>query len=457
MKNILVSSVLFLLSAGVNAQALEFNFASAVPVGCSNAKPITDGVKKITVDLATGNAVFSMQSLNCKKDIKAENLGVVNESSKATAYFDEKSEKGIIIEANEKAVVFEKNLNAYVVTGVGHVDKKIAKTLSIETEKTTYNSVLADIPNLITKAKTRKKQAEMAAKMAKLPETEYKDEYDISGIYYLSRTIHDPKNDKYVNAINFQFIVAENKALLHYHEGLKNEVFIEGIYRKALQAKSLSYLYFMGDNMNSLEPFANEIFMPIEKDVYYVSGDQFGTDTRLDCSSVKLNTNKDANGNIIRDYLIIGKDKKRVEELNNNPELLEKLLIKSCIEMCEAYNVVRAGRNPMPGEGRVDEKLASEAFELTKKHAASKNWPQKLEYCYIKSPEWVIIRHKVTGVILSRSTRVVVIMTSNGKCMWEEMEIRQDYDGAQYGKTYFYGNSGNIVPAECTDAMKKKK
>ncbi|HCA82178.1 MAG TPA: hypothetical protein DEP18_00205, partial [Flavobacteriales bacterium] len=64
MKNILVSSVLFLLSVGVNAQALEFNFASAVPVGCSNAKPITDGVKKITVDLATGNAVFSMQSLN---------------------------------------------------------------------------------------------------------------------------------------------------------------------------------------------------------------------------------------------------------------------------------------------------------------------------------------------------------------------------------------------------------
>jgi hypothetical protein len=52
---------------------------------------------------------------------------------------------------------------------------------------------------------------------------------------------------------------------------------------------------------------------------------------------------------------------------------------------------------------------------------------------------------------------VAVLKTTTGKCQWEEVSIKQDYDGAEYGKSQSYGNSSVIVPVDCNTAMKYKQ
>jgi len=456
MKKMLFFLGSLLMSSPLIAQNVEFALNKGITVGCSGANAMTDITKKVNIAMSERKATMTFTSINCTKNIECINFGVINESLQATLFFSEKENKGFILEKNEKIIVLEKNSSQFNIIGVGHTDKKLAKTVTIESENPTYSGVISDMSNVLSKAKEQIKKAEMAKKQAIVPTTEYTDIYGISGVYYLSKPVHDEKNDKYVSEVNFQFEVDKGNLKIHYHEGLFDEAFIEGIYLKPLKEKRLSYIYFKANNMTNIDFIEDRVIRPLEKDIYFVSTRNYSSDTRLDCSSVKILNEKDANGNPIYDYLIIGKDKKRVEELIANHALVEKLFIASNLEECESYNVVRSGRNPMPAQGMKDAKLSAEAFTFIKQEATSRNWPQKMDHCFIKNNDWIITRHKATGLPLYRSIVFVTVMTSNGKCQWEESFIKQDYDGANYGKSYFGGNSGNIVPVECTDAMKYK-
>ena len=456
MKTFILFTGLLLLSNSLRAQTLEFSLSKGFTVGCNGANAMTDLTKKVKVTLKADQATVSFTSINCTKTIDCANWGVINEKTQAVLYFSEEEKKGCIIEKNEKILVVSDNKGKYELVAVGHIDKKQAKMLTVEGENPVFQPILGDMNNVLAKAKEQKKAAEMAKKMAKVPTTEFTDEYGISGIYYLSRTVQDEKHDKYVTEVNFQFEVEKGNLKIHFNEGLYDEAYIEQIYLKPLKEKSLPYIYFKGNNMTSISAFEDHVILPLEKDVYFVSSRNYSSDTRLDCSSVKIIENKDANGQPIRDYLILGKDKKRVEELMKDHALVEKLYIASCIEECNTYNTVRSGRNPMPAQGMKDAKLSAEAFGFIKTEAGKRNWPQTMTYCYLKNNDWVITRHKVTGAPLYRSMIFVTVMTSNGKCQWEESFLKQDYDGTTYGKSYFGGNTGNIVPVDCTDAMKYK-
>ncbi|MEN9441446.1 MAG: hypothetical protein RLZ33_1523 [Bacteroidota bacterium] len=458
-KSSIKKTVLFLCACFIglqlNAQNLEFTLNKGLTVGCYNANPLTDVSKKINLTQKDQLGTLTLVGMNCSRETIYTNMGALETNPQAILFFNEKEKKGFIVEKNEKLIVFEKKTN-YEIVAVGHIDKKQAKLITLESENPVFSGVLSTMDNVLSKSIERKKAEEMVKKTAKVPTTEYTDEYGISGIYYLSKPLYDEKNDKYVYEVNFQFEVEKGNLKIHYHEGLFDEAFIEQVYLKPLKEKRLSYIYFKANNMTNIDFIEDRVIQPLEKDIYFVSTGNYNSDTRLDCSSVKIIDEKDANGKPIRDYLIIGKDKKRVEELMADHALVEKLYIASNLEECESYNVIRAGRNPMPAQGLVDPKLSAEGFGFMKQEAASHNWPQKLEYAYIKSKDWVITRHKTTGVPLYRSLVIVTVMTSNGKCQWEESFIKQDYNGSTYGKSYFGGNSGNIVPAECSDALKYK-
>ncbi len=216
-------------------------------------------------------------------------------------------------------------------------------------------------------------------------------------------------------------------------------------------------MYFKVNNMTKIRGLADKILQPLEKDIYFITSDNYYSDTRLDCSSVKIIDKKNPAGVPFHDYIILGKDKKRVEELLNDHAQVERLYIASCIAMCESYNSIRAGKTPMPTRGMTDPKLISESLAFIKKEAASRNWPQTVDYCYLKSNDWVVTRNITTGLPVYRTLVFVTVLTSNGKCQWEESFLKQDYDGTAYGKSYFGGNSGNLVPVDCSDAMKYKK
>jgi hypothetical protein len=90
-------------------------------------------------------------------------------------------------------------------------------------------------------------------------------------------------------------------------------------------------------------------------------------------------------------------------------------------------------------------------------YAAGK-WAQEVVYVYVTGTDWYTIRNSSTGLITGRSIRAVAVLkTTSGKCQWEEVSIKQDYNGAEYGKSQSYGNSSVIVPVDCNTAMKYKQ
>lgn len=92
----------------------------------------------VKIDGQTGP--LTTASLNCKKQIVGISLGVVSESTQGTMYFDEKEKKGFIIEKGEKIVLFNNEDNAYKVSVIGHIDKKLAKTLNSDNDQALLKS-----------------------------------------------------------------------------------------------------------------------------------------------------------------------------------------------------------------------------------------------------------------------------------------------------------------------------
>jgi len=68
------------------------------------------------------------------------------------------------------------------------------------------------------------------------------------------------------------------------------------------------------------------------------------------------------------------------------------------------------------------------------------------------------ITDKITGAVKGRTIRMIAVMkNTNGACQWEEVEVKQDYNGSSYGKTYYSGNTQSIITVDCTEAMKHKQ
>ncbi|NHN27200.1 hypothetical protein FIA58_016075 [Flavobacterium jejuense] len=49
---------------------------------------------------------------------------------------------------------------------------------------------------------------------------------------------------------------------------------------------------------------------------------------------------------------------------------------------------------------------------------------------------------------------ITVLKTTSGKCKWQPIQIRQNYDGQKYGVSFVNGNMGLAIPSECSEAKK---
>ncbi|MFY7944269.1 MAG: hypothetical protein ACOVNZ_06785, partial [Crocinitomicaceae bacterium] len=120
MKKILLFLGALLINAVVSAQSFEFTLNKVLTVGCGSANPLTDMTKKVDVVIDGNKGKLTYASLNCKKTIEGINIGVVNQSTQGTAFFDEREKKGFIIEKNEKVILFNEKDEKYQVATVGH-------------------------------------------------------------------------------------------------------------------------------------------------------------------------------------------------------------------------------------------------------------------------------------------------------------------------------------------------
>lgn len=436
------------------ANAQEFTLSKGLTVGCNGANPLTDITKKITVSIDGNEGKMELKSLNCSKSVTGSSMGVVNTSTNAVAYYNSKEEKGFIIENGNKLIVFSGNAGKYEVLSVGHTDKKEAKTVNEATEQSNYDSIFGTFDARIQQAKEEAKKAEMQAKMLPIPSGDYSDRFGIGGLYYFSepmllRSQHNDLNDKYAQAVLFQFDESDNYIVKAYiTDKVYDKFYFDGsrMFKAFKEGKVNNVLFHAPDNMNNIQAFRSAI-TKLEDGVYMIGG--------FLCSEASegvLKTHKK------EQYIILGKDKSRVDFLAKNPAEVEKLAITATVTQCKLQDALEAADKPMPVASSLNTpELSKEATELTKKWAQAR-WSQELQYVFVSGKEWYTHRNKATGIILARGIWCVAIMKEkDGSCRWEEVYIKQDFDGNNYGKSYFANETTIIVPVDCNTAMKYKK
>jgi len=330
-----------------------------------------------------------------------------------------------------------------------------------------------------TNKKTETKPAEEKKPekpLAVPPKTEYSDAFGISGVYYLSKELLSEanaldergyssiKDNRCFTQVSLQLDTAKKQLLIHYHEGKEPvKAFVDGLVLKGLKRGAANYDYtpFLIDNTSMVSEgkgsnhnWNGRTMLPLEKDMYIVtfSNGGYGVDVKLDCSSAKFFSEEGKNK---KDYVLLGKSKARVEELNANPALVETLYLAACKEECELYNRCRASTNTLPAEGMKDVKLKAEALAFAKAEQAKATRNEKVEYSYIASKDWNYTRNVTTGIIIKRSVRSITIVKIGDKCAYENGVITQNYDGANYGPSVWGGNGAPVI-TDCKEAYKYK-
>lgn len=267
----------------------------------------------------------------------------------------------------------------------------------------------------------------------------------VSGIYYLSKPSY---GDKVITALNFEFI--EDKAQLNVHYDQNVPPATKDVNYK--NYKKLKYLSFRGISFGNAA--LESRYLPIEKDVYFLLHPD--AEWKMDsenCAEVVFSDPDNKS-------FIAGKNIERVKEIVADKELYNKLVRSALEKYCIAYNqdiaYQYASKYPFPEPGMKDANVVAAATEGIKKQAAIAKWDEKIDYCYIKSNDWTVIKHKVTGEILYRTLRLIAVMSVGNECKWEEFSVKQDYQGGSWGKTTYNGNTQLIIPIDCSESKKYK-
>lgn len=442
----------------VNAQkTTDYTLSQAVNVGCSSG--VADLGKKISVEKTDASAKFTLSNLSCSKTYEGDLK--VDFGSGAVGYFDGKQKKGIIIDGQEISL-FNHDGNNYQVVVAGHEDKKQAKTLTAEAQQAKYQGTFDGFEAMLAKAKKDAEMAKMAANTLPVPNLNLQDEYGVAGLYYFSELVSISSTNREIDgksakAVYLHLDQTDNTLKAYITDTKFDKFYFDGARMiKAFKSGNLNSLGLMSaDNMNSVKVLRSSL-SKLEDGLYMVNYSYwFGT--KNGCSEPERRGGTQAElDNQTKRYVLLGKDQKRMEYLLSHISELEELAGQHAVRYCKFTDALRAAEKPMPVASAMNTgTLKTEATTLTKQWAQGR-WQQEVQYAYITGSDWNILRNSF-GVIIGRNISGIAVMKDkDGTCRWEEIALRQDYNGSTYGKTYFSWESTLIVPVDCSNAMKYK-
>lgn len=155
---------------------------------------------------------------------------------------------------------------------------------------------------------------------------------------------------------------------------------------------------------------------------------------------------------LVREF-ILGKDKKRIEELCANPSQYEELLAAAVIEKNRSADESIAEKNPKPLKGISDLQLNKEVKSLIIDWSVQKNWSQSVIDAYVKSGDWQNVKNAL-GTVVGREVYCVVVYKENENCRWKEFIVRQDALAKGYGKSYVLNEGIGSYPTSCEATSK---
>ncbi len=110
----------------------------------------------------------------------------------------------------------------------------------------------------------------------------------------------------------------------------------------------------------------------------------------------------------------------------------------------------KIAKQRLPKEGLVVSTLKGQTLDAAKAWATKWNWKETVTKGYFTDADWYIYRHKLTGVIVRREIRGVMVMTRpDGMCSFHHCVYGQQYNGSIYNKVYTAGITPGQIKLNC--------
>ncbi len=154
-------------------------------------------------------------------------------------------------------------------------------------------------------------------------------------------------------------------------------------------------------------------------------------------------------------YNVLGQDKTAMRQISqdktaqtNVENILKTYAVKAKAAVTARHkkeDLKRTANNTLPAKGMDDTNLDQSALTAAQDWANSYRWKEQLQYVYITSRDWSILRHKVTGIQTGRRIQGVITMKrDDGLCSYQQAIFEQAYNGTGYQKTVMAG----VVPGQ---------
>jgi hypothetical protein len=114
-------------------------------------------------------------------------------------------------------------------------------------------------------------------------------------------------------------------------------------------------------------------------------------------------------------------------------------------------NQMQIANRTLPDEGLNNSTQKQQALAAGKRWASAWNWKETLNNAYFISNDWSITRNRLTGIITGKVISGIVTMKHpDGRCRYQHMSFRQDYDGSQYTNLHTTG-VGPVYDLKCSE------
>jgi hypothetical protein len=154
-------------------------------------------------------------------------------------------------------------------------------------------------------------------------------------------------------------------------------------------------------------------------------------------------------------YNVLGQDKTAMRQIsqdeaaqNKVDKALQAYAVKAKAAVDARYAreaLQRTADNVLPDKGMDDGDLDQSALTAAQDWANRYKWAEQLQYVYITSRDWSILRHKITGIQTGRRIQGVITMKrDDGLCSYQQAIFEQAYNGTGYQTTVMAG----VVPGQ---------
>jgi len=158
-------------------------------------------------------------------------------------------------------------------------------------------------------------------------------------------------------------------------------------------------------------------------------------------------------------FNVFSNNKAYIRQVLNSQEkqaAIDKLMAQYFAEVktelqrrADAKNAAKTALRQLPKVGLNDATLNKKAMVAAQDWANAWAWKETLQQAYFTSRDWAVKQHVLTGLATGRVINGVVTMTHpDGRCRFQTMVFRQDYDGQKYFNFHTVG-IGAIYDIAC--------